>query len=524
MKKTKKKEKLFDVIDKIIDKTELILTKIFTCKWLYYIILISLACLIYYWNLKGNMKDLAITDSKYLNYFYIGATIIVTVIGALLIANNKLKAIAIHKRYLIIGLILGTAYLFTSPVFTQSDESFHFIRAYQVSSGHFISPYDDYGNSYDTFPESIYSTLWDDDDRFPEYKNYEDSYSESKIKLDKDVTVVKDVRASNYVFLNYFPQSIGMKIGMILNQSPYMIGLLGRITNLITCILIITLGLKVLPFGKKAMAILLLAPSIISYIASLSADGLIIAMSFLLIALVMKFMHEKTKLNWKWYLLLLCVVAFVSTCKAAYLPIIGIIIFIPYDCFKDKKTKWLYTISLIILGLLFSLSWISIGNIKLTNPNSYSGLEKYIHFIKMFINTTCRDLVTYIENIFAGNYMYQCQVNPYRIIPMSYLFLLLISFFSEKSQLKVRFIEKVIVIAIGIIIMLLVSYALFVSDTDIQATFINGIQGRYFAPIVLLIPFFIKNPKIKIKDEKLFDISLILNLFVLLNMLSIFIV
>lgn len=523
MKKKKiSKKNFFDMIDVIIDKIEYILTKIFSCKWLYYIGFILLAFFVYFLNLKSTMQEINVDNNKYLNYYYIGSLIVASIIVFLLIFNNKVKNMEVHKRYLIFSIVLGICYLFASPMFTQSDESFHFIRAYQVSNGHFISPYDEFGNSYDVFPKSIYDTIWDDEDLFPEFKNYEDSYKESKIKLNKNNTVVKDVRASNYVFLNYFPHAIGMKIGIILNQSPYMIGLLGRITNMIICIIIITIGLKIIPVGKKMMSILLLAPSIISYIASLSADGLIIAMSFLLISLVMKFMNDKTKLNWKWYLLLLLIVAFVSTCKAAYLPIIGILIFLPYDCFKNKKTKWLYSISLIIFGILFSFSWISVGNVSLVDSNGYVGLDKYIRFIKVFANTTCRDIISYVENIFAGNYMYECQVNPYKIIPMSYLSLLLISFFSEKSKLKVRTIQKMITIGIIVCVIILVSYALFISNTGLNATFINGIQGRYFVPIILLLPFFIKNSKIKVKEEKLFDISLVLNAIVLLNMISVF--
>ena len=177
---------------------------------------------------------------------------------------------------------------------------------------------------------------------------------------------------------------------------------------------------------------------------------------------------------------------------------------------------------MIIFGILFSFSWISVGNVSLVDSNGYVGLDKYIRFIKVFANTTCRDIISYVENIFAGNYMYECQVNPYKIIPMSYLSLLLISFFSEKSKLKVRTIQKMITIGIIVCVIILVSYALFISNTGLNATFINGIQGRYFVPIILLLPFFIKNSKIKVKEEKLFDISLVLNAIVLLNMISVF--
>ena len=317
---------------------------------------------------------------------------------------------------------------------------------------------------------------------------------------------------------------MGIKIGILLNLSPYLIGLLGRITNMITCMLLITLGIKLIPIGKKVMSIILLAPSIISYNSSLSADGLIIATTFLLVSLVIKFMYEKTKMNWKWYILLLVIVAFVSTCKAAYLPIIGILIFIPYECFKNKKNKWIYTISLILFGITFSLLWISVGNIVIPNSGEITGIHKYIHFVVVLINTLSRDFMSYIENIFAGDYMYQRQLAPYRIIPATYIVITILSIFNEKSDLKVRTIEKVILATISLMVIALIAYALFTGNTAATEHFINGIQGRYFVPILLFIPFFMKNSRFKIKEENLFDISLILNFAVLTNMIQIFVI
>lgn len=524
-KKNNSKKSAWDIIDKIINNIELFLKKIFTNKWLYYLFFIIVALGIYYWKLKDEIISLDVSKDKIINYYLIIGGCISLVIVVLLIINQKFKKMAIHIKYIIFAMILGTIYLFASPVFTQSDESFHFLRAYQVADGNLISPYDEAGNAVDALPLSLYETLWDDNDRFPEYKTYEDSYRESKIELNKDQVVTENIRAANYVFLNYFPHAIGMKLGIMLNMSPYTIGLLGRITNMIICLSIIALSIKIIPVCKKTLAVIMLTPTVLSYCASLSADGIIIAMAFLLTALVLKYIYEKPKLNWKNYLLLLLIISFVSTCKVAYLPIIGILIFLPYDCFNSKKHKWLYTISLILIGIILCLTWINISSIVIeTNNSTYAGIYKYINFLLVFINTYVNDTVSYIQNMFAGYYLYQCQVNPVAIISITYLIISIISYLSENTEHEIKYIDKFLTSMIIILVILLVSYALFTGNTEATSKLINGIQGRYFIPIIPLIAFFVGKSKINCSEIKLFDISIILNLYILLNMLIVFII
>lgn len=523
-KKNSRSKNAWDIIDKIINNIELVLKKIFTNKWIYYLFFIIVAIGIYYWKLKDEIILLDISKDKIINYYLIiGSSISVIIVG-LLIINQKFKKIAIHTKYIVFALILGIIYLLASPVFTQSDESFHFLRAYQVADGNLISPYDEAGNAVDDLPLSLYETLWDDDDTYPEYKTYEDSYKESKIELNKNRVVTENIRAANYVFINYFPHAIGIKLGIIFNLSPYTIGLLGRITNMIVCLSIIALAIKIIPVCKKTLAVIMLTPTVLSYCASLSADGIVIAMSFLLIALVLKYIYEKPKLNWKNYLLLLLIISFVSTCKVAYLPIIGILIFLPYDCFNSKKHKWLYTISLILIGIILCLTWMNISSIVINTNSTYTGIYKYINFIFVFINTYINDTVSYIQNIFAGHYLYQCQVSPVAIIPITYLIISVISYLSENTEHKIKYIDKFLTSIIIILVILLISYALFTANTDPTAKLINGIQGRYFIPILPLISFFVGKTKIKCSEVKLFDISIILNLYILLNMIIVFII
>ena len=166
---------------------------------------------------------------------------------------------------------------------------------------------------------------------------------------------------------------------MILELSPYYLCLVGRITNLIVCTLIIAMGIKILPQFKKSMLFILLSPVVLAYIASLSADGIIIATSFLFISTILYHKNKKEILSKKSYIGLLLLIIFVSTCKVAYLPLIGLILLLPNQNFKNKKTNIISKIMLISLGIMCSIVSMKIGKISInTSPGEMSLFKSII--------------------------------------------------------------------------------------------------------------------------------------------------
>lgn len=512
-------------MSKFYDKLEEICIKAIKCKWLYYIIFIIFAFIIYYKKLLNATDSLDIVENNYVNYFLISFSIFILIItSSIFIFKSK---IAIHYKYFIIALLIGTCYLFASPMFTQSDESFHFIRTYQIAKGHIISPINENTNEgYDYFPKSVFETLYDDDDKYPEYKKYRDSFNESKISLDENNKVEANVRCAPYIFLNYIFNVVGVKIGMVFNLSPYLIGLFGRITGLIGCIILISIGIKRLPFCKKTMTLLLLCPVVLAYISSISADGVILSVSFLFISTILKYIHDKKILTIRNYIELLILIIFVSTCKTAYLPIIGILIFLPKENFKSNKKRIINIIFMLAIGIISSLTWMKIGNISVISPvESTSLFDKLLFFCYQLINTIFNDGLSYIQNIFAGFYLYQCQVVPFEILSIIYALLFIISLLNEKSNIEIRNINKIITGCIMLLIFVLIEYALASGNTENNAALINGVQGRYFLPILILVPFFVKNKKLKIKNYNIiFSIAMLINLYVLLTMFVTFMI
>lgn len=501
----------------ILLKLENIIVNIFSSKYLYYLIFMIFIIVYYYNCLKESLKvNNVLFNYKTIYFLLIGIIILSMIIIGIIYRNNKL---AIHQKYFLIAIILSCFYLFVPPMFTQSDETFHYYRAYQISDGNIISKFDKKGKGYAYLPESLTKTIYDDDDRFPEYKNYSDIKKEINIPLNKDKKTRTYIRCASYVFLDYVPSIIGISIGKILSLSPYLIGILGRITSMLICTFFFALGIKRIPYAKKTMMLILLCPVILAYTSSISADTVINSISFLFLATILNYKKNKTKLDIKKYLELSLMIIIISVCKTTYLPLISLLLLLPKDCFKNNK-KYLYIGILFLLGLISSLIWMKFGVISIgTSMGKSSFIETIIIYLNKLINTLFNEGLSYIQNIFAGDYLYQTQVKPSGILSIIYLFLIVFSSLREESNIDYKKIERIITLLLCTLIFLLIMYALFVADQKNKTMFIRGVQGRYFVPILWLLPIFINKKKLSIKDDKIFiNISLLINIAIILTM------
>jgi uncharacterized membrane protein len=403
-------------------------------------------------------------------------------------------------------------------------------RAFQVAKGEIISPITE--NGFETeLPKSIVNMInVNSQDKSREYKKYYDIKEMAQIELNEEETV-KLTTVGNYHGISYLPQVIGIKIGLILNLNPYYCAMLGRITGLVILVLLLGLGIRKLPKYKLFATIVLLSPVALSYIACISADGVVLASVFLLISYVFYYMHTKSKIK-KWDYLIFAILVFtVSISKMAYLPVIGILLFIPKECFEKPRRKWLFAIIFILIGLVSYYWWMSAGNISTGNgdpSNTNTWIYKNpLEYLVVLFRTTANNAYSYIEDMFAGHFLCHNQVNPYAIVPLAYIIITVVSFFSEdseESKEKSSFWRRLITVGIIAFSYLLISTAMYVFNTSFRGSVIIGVQGRYLLPLLLLLVFIGGKKKFDIKESDLVSISLIANYAVYLTMFTKFFV
>lgn len=511
-------------LEDLIIKLENIAVKIFTNKYLYFFLTIIFIIVYYTSLLASNMKTLRNHNYDYYVWFFI-LVILLIMAGLVIYYIVRHTKLSDYKKYFLVAVILSSFYVFTPPMFTQSDETFHYIRAYQIADGRITSKYDKNGRGTDKLPESVKLTIFDDKDKYPEYRTYNEISKVINIPLNKSVKKRMYIHCASYVFLDYLPASVGMKIGMLLNLSPYIIGLLGRLTNMLICTLIFAIGLKRIPYAKKTMMILLLCPVVLAYASSISADTVINSVSFLFIATILKYIKDKNKLKTSNYIELILLGIVISVCKTTYLPLIGIIFLLPEEVYGDKKIKYIFNTIFILIGLFSSILWMKIGGISIDRSvGNHNFFETILIYFNKLINTLFNEGLSYIQNIFAGDYFYQRQVNPAGILPIIYLFIFIFSYLSESTNIKLKKFEKVFSGLIGTLIFMLIMYALYAAAQKNKTMFINGVQGRYFIPIMWLAPIFKGTNKIEIKNYSLINMACIfINICIILTIFVSFI-
>ena len=509
---------------KILETAENIIRKIVSCRLLYYIMVMLLFIGTYYMDLKIRLENNAQIGGTHLKYFMIAATVSGIIVLALIIFSKKLyQKIEPHIVYLILALIIGGMYIFIIPLCAQSDEPAHLYRAFQVARGEWISPMNESG-CVTQMPKSVVDMVQiNSETKKREYKKYYDIKEMMKISLNENETVEINT-VGNYHGVSYLPQLVGVKIGMIFKLNPYFIAMLGRMTSLIITVLLLSWGIYKLPKHKLFATIVLLSPVVLSYASSFSADNMTLASIFLMVSYVLYYMHTKEKIKKIDYIILGVLTFIVAISKIAYLPVVGILIFLPKECFEDNKRKWIYSILFVIFGLVSAIWWMKVASIsaRVGDPNNTNTwiYTNPIGYLTVLFRSTVSNAWDYIENIFAGHFLCHNQVKPYSIVPISYIVIAIMAFFDDENKEKTTMMQKLITFGIIALSYLLISTAMYVYNTSFRSEIIVGVQGRYFVPLLLMAVFFGNSKKWNIEEQKLTNVALVANYVVYLAMMT----
>ncbi len=511
-------------IDNIVNEIENFIKKVLSYELFYYLVAVLFLFVLYYFNMKQKVSD-ADASNIYNTRFIIFGSIISIISFILIFIINKFKKLSIYKMFIILSLVLGSIYIFCMPMFSQSDEPTHYLKSYSVAMGR-LSVNGKNGKSDFIYPEIVKKSIYYNSDakKWREYKTYEDNKDLRNMKpnYDEDKYVIMENMSANYPSINYFPQAIGMKIGMILNLNSYWIGMLGRIFNLIFCTLLLALGLKWLPYKKNAAIVILLSPVVLSYNAAFSIDGALLCYSFLFISYILRMREEKRKMNLKSMIYLLILTVLISITKLAYFPIVAVAFLIPKESYKNSNIKKvLFALLLIIIGVTSSFVYLHLMNRSISTNGSYINAWIYhspVRLLYVFFNDLMVNGYDYITNIFAGHYLCHNQIDVYPLLSFAYIILFILSVKSEEIKNKFKYIDKALFLAIFMLVSALVFLAMYLANTVFNNPFAIGVQGRYYIPVLMLFVLLFNKKNNDISTKTFYSLAVIMNLAIMLSM------
>lgn len=404
--------------------------------------------------------------------------------------NKKINA---EKLFLYIVPIMTILFFIFMPIGRGHDEWRHWYRAYEISEGHLLTEKQE-DKVIANLPKSVVdgvNTDWGKIKYKDVVKHFDTSINEERISTNMANVAV-------YSPVQYIPQTIGILISRLFSDKMVVIAYSARLVNMIVTLALLYLAIKIIPFGKKIILIISMLPISIEAFASMSPDALTISISLLFVAYILRIVFDKDyKIRNKDQIILTVLSIFIALCKIVYIPLVGLVLIIPKERYKNKKSKIIFTILLLLVSIISSLVWFGIANSFLATSSNGASSEKIkivltspIDYCKKLIYTMNIYGEGYLSTLFGTNITMREKVNLYTIVPLIY-FLLFMTESCTDEKIKNRF-YKFQIIIIGFIVLAVVGLiftSLYVQWTDIKEVVIKGVQGRYFIPIMLLIGF-----------------------------------
>ncbi len=395
----------------------------------------------------------------------------------------------IENLFLVLGLSTGLLYAFAIPLSCVPDEIAHFFRIYEISDGYITTTVSDNGLFTGSVqPVNLQLTM-------SNLVQGKVKYSQIIEKLDYYDEEPEDFAANSaggYSIISYLPHTVGMFIGKTLNLPIIVSAYIARVFHLVTCIIILYFCIKYLPFLKFFVFYFAFLPMCMQSMASLSADGFLICCSFALITFVLHATFNTSfRIKPKHLLLLLLLCLVISLGKYIYSPICLLLFTIPKERFGNLTRKLITIFSLGIITVVSLLIWLrsvpALSSVTDTSAQINTLVHSPFSFIGILFKTIIVKTPVYAGQIF-GRFLewYTLVLSFAYVIPLFLCFVYIIIKERKNAFISRWFrILSIFAISFAVLASLLIMY---IQWTPTDADVIQGVQGRYFMPLFLLIP------------------------------------
>jgi len=453
-------------------------------------------------------------------------TFLSLIVAATIGYASSCKNIKLEQLFVFVAIVLGALFIVLIPQGKTPDEPFHFKMAYQLATGNFLLKNGE-------GPADIFRVVG----------SYQELIQIFNGTLSVDSTMVS-LHDGGYSLLLYVVSAIGIFFGSILGLNIMKVYYLGVICNYIFFVILGYYMIKKIPFGKFMLFVYLLSPMYLQQAMSLSADVLINATCILFIVYILYIKFTKKSIETKDFVLLAILAMYTFLSKFAYFPLIGLLFLIKNYIFKyikEHKKITILMLGLISIICISSLLWLKFYNVDnatkfvdntniggmLENQDNQSKMSYILSspgkFIYMIINTLYTKMDFYIYS-FSGSSLGWFEFAMPNYLSIIYFVILFLSFYIDNSKNVFKSSEKKLIFFIWFINFWLILAGLYLGWGEIRDLFVEGVQGRYFIPINILIFILLSSDKMKlnIKENKLFVVLpiLFINIYTVLMLLN----
>lgn len=460
-------------------------------------------------DLSGQILCIQIIYKSYQVTWLMAALIIAMIIGIVLVIYCTKKRMPLEKVFLILGGYIGILYFATLPVFRAPDEINHYMRAFEISQGNFVSEHmgeDGVGGNY--LPENTIPAELCEARNIDYYKILENRNQEMNYEQPVEYTFGNTALYAPFVYL---PQAVGIAIGSLFTQKSVYLVYAGRLVTFLFCYLLLYCCIKNTVIRKNIVFLACFMPMLMSQIVSLSADAVTIATAFALITFCVKINMDEavTIISNRQRIGIAVLTLLLSLCKIVYLPVCFIILWLNRDKFKNRKDSILFKSVTLAVVSIVNVIWliISAGFLVEFNPGVDSKeqvkyvLTHLISYIGICVNTFVLRAQGWLEEMVGSKLGWAMDVEvPLILIGIILaVFVVFIVIAGEEEQKELSVWGRGVFLLILLATVALIFTSLYVQWTPVANTLVNGIQGRYFIPLIPVVVALFASNKMRCK-------------------------
>lgn len=301
------------------------------------------------------------------------------------------------------------------------------------------------------------------------------------------------------------PSALGITLGRLLGLGAVPTYYLGRLFNLACFVVMAFFAFKWLPVGKRVLEVVCLLPMTVELAASYSYDVVIMGLSFMLTALLLRPIFGGEKATSGLMIGSAVVLFLLAPCKVVYGAIVLLVFFIPQGRFESRRAAWLWKLGLLAVALVgiavirgaALVSMLGVAPSSDAPSVSLRGEEAGVRyslsllwtdpgaFVELWANTLYVQGDFYLSTLVGGQpgWFQVSLIEPwFMVIP--YLFLLALANTPNSDEPAIPAAVRAGLIAVwvitcgGVILSMMVGYTFTTEDV------IQGVQGRYFLPVL----------------------------------------
>lgn len=401
------------------------------------------------------------------------------------------------RSFAFLSLLLGSLYAAFNPPFAVNDERDHWLRVVEITTGRFMTRCDAEGPYY-LLPKDHRKLM----------SRYGFVQREARSRVDADLLLQdlktpgeeppkwmrRDAGASGYSPVPYLPHILPVWAARALRLPPLWQIYLARCSSL-ACYALIT-AWSVALAGRLGWVFFALGlmPMSLTQAAGLSGDGMALAASFSFFALIAKGAFGPTPLSRRELGLLLVWCAVLPLCRPPYLLFTGALVALRWEGNKAQLRRWLYAAAGCVLAASALAAWMYANRTAATSGSDVLGdqlawiAEHPGKALLVLLNTAVARGDDYLIQFVAVRDVVHRQMRFLGGLMAGFYLSLLAAVTAGASRSprtparSLRWPAASIALA-GVATSGAVVLAMYLAATEIGATVISGVQGRYFIPV-----------------------------------------